>query len=388
MALRDNPSEEDLEAKLRPQTVAVVAGRPEALGAPLNTPIQLASNFVSGPMHKDSASVGREYSRTDGTDSWVAFETSIGRLEGGEAISFSSGMAAISAIFAGLSPGSAVAVPNDCYQGVAMIVNDGEERLGWTVLRLPTADTEAWLSAIPDVDLVWLESPSNPLLEIADVPSICAAAREAGIVSAVDNTFATPLLQRPLELGATFSVHSATKFIGGHSDLLSGLVVSKDAAALDAIRSRRSLGGATPGALESYLALRGLRTLPLRLERSQKNAEELAKRLQAHRLVTKVRYPGLPEHPGHELATTTLGGPGAVLSFETLGSAVSADVRISRLRIIQAATSLGGVESTIERRNKLAGQEQIPPTLLRLSVGIEHVEDLWDDLDQALEGVV
>lgn len=370
--------------------MAVVAGRSTGVGQPLNTPIHLASSFLSSAAqpHAEAGPNPREYSRGDGTDTWVAFEQAIGAMENGSALSFSSGMAAISAILAGLGPGSVVVAPKDCYQGVAMVLDDGEARLGWKVLRLQTSDTQAWIDATSEADLLWLESPSNPLLEIADVPTICANAKDAGVVTAVDNTFATPLLQKPLDLGATFSVHSATKFIGGHSDLLSGVVISRDEEALAALRKRRTLGGATPGALESYLALRGLRTLPLRLERSQSNAAELAARLVEHRLVTRVRYPGLASHPGHELAADTLGGPGSMLSFETLGSAVSTDVRISRLKLIQAATSLGGVESTIERRAKLAGQEEIPPTLMRLSVGIEHVEDLWDDLDQALEGVV
>ncbi len=297
-------------------------------------------------------------------------------------------MAAISSIFDSVPAGARLVVPDDCYQGVATIVTDGEQRLGWTVLRLPTAATEQWLTAIPTADLVWVESPSNPLIEVADVPAICAAASAAGVVCGVDNTFATPLLQRPLDHGATFSVHSATKFIGGHSDLLSGVVVSNDAAALEAIDRRRTYGGATPGMLESFLALRGLRTMPLRIERAQENAQVLAERLGQHRAVSRVRYPGLPDDPGHELARRTLMGPGSMLSFETVGNAVSADVRVSRLRLIRAATSLVAVESTIERRAKLTGQEHLPETLLRLSVGVEHVEDLWADLDQALDGMI
>ncbi len=394
MALREKPFEQEFDPPLRPQTIAVAAGRSERPGEPLNVPIHLASNFQTGSVTRSGPQASgpegrlRSYSRSSGTETWSAFEEAIGAMEGGEAVSFSSGMGAISSIFAGLEPGSVVVLPEDCYHGVSQLVADGETRLGWQAIRVATSDTDAWLSSLASADLVWLESPSNPLLEIADIPTICAAAKEAGVVCAVDNTFATPLLQRPLDHGATFSVHSATKFISGHSDLLSGVVVSSDSAALTAIRERRTLGGATPGALESYLALRGLRTLPLRLERSQANAEELAIRLSEHRIVSGVRYPGLTDHPGHDLAAATLGGPGSILSFETIGSAVSADVRVSRLRVIQAATSLGGVESTIERRSKLGGQEHLPPTLLRLSVGIEHLEDLWADLNQALDGVV
>lgn len=374
----------DSNPQLHPDTVAVAAGRPDRLGAPVNHGITLASSFASG--------AGPEYARGDSTDTWIALEEAVGALEGGRALAFSSGMAAISAVLDQLPAGANVVAPADVYQGVAKILSDGEQRYGWQVLRLPTADTQQWLDALPGADLVWLESPSNPTLEIADVPKICAAANRAGVPVAVDNTFATPLNQRPLESGAMFSVQSATKFIGGHSDLLSGIVTvsttlphSADAHA--GVDSRRTFGGATPGALESYLALRGLRTLPLRLERSQSNAMTLARRLEQHRQVTRVRYPGLPSHPGHELANEILGGPGAMLSFELKGSATGADVRVSRLKLITPATSLGGVETLIERRNKLTGQEHVPPSLLRLSVGVEHVEDLWNDLEQSLSGL-
>ncbi len=366
----------------RPETIAVSAGRPTDLGQPLNTPIVPASNFLSG--------AGPEYSRGDGTETVHAFETAIGELEGGTGVAFSSGMAAISAIFDNLAVGARVVVPDDSYQGVTAVVSDGEQRLGWKVLRLPTGDTQRWLDVIGSVDLIWLESPSNPLLEVGDVPAICAAAKAADVLCAVDNTFATPLSQKPLDHGATFSVHSATKFIGGHSDLLSGIVVVAKGAdeELDAIRRRRTFGGAFPGALETFLALRGLRTLPLRLEKSQSNAQVLARRLSGHRAVSEVRYPGLPEHPASEVVKRTLAGPGAMVSFETVGNAISADVRLTRLKLIHPATSLGGVESTIERRAKLVGQEHLPPTLLRMSVGCEHLEDLWDDLDQALGGLI
>ncbi len=371
----------DQTSSLRPETLVVSAGRPHGVGQPINTPMDPASNFVSG------SGDHREYSRQDGTDGWQAFEDAIGQLEGGEAISFASGMAAISAVLDLIPNNATILAPTDLYQGVAMVLEEGQQRLGWTVKRLAVSDTDAWLAALPTANFVWLESPTNPLLEVADIPQICAAAAAAGIPVAVDNTFATPLLQRPLTHGATFSVHSATKFIGGHSDLLSGVVVTAHGPSADAIRRRRTLGGATPGTLESFLALRGLRTLAIRLERSQDSALTLAERLVAHRVITKVRYPGLPNDPGHELARATMAGPGSVLSFEMTGSAIAADVRLSRLKLITPATSLGGVETTVERRAKLAGQEHIPPTLVRMSVGIEHVDDLWADLTQALDGL-
>lgn len=344
----------------------------------MNTPITLASSYVSG--------AGPEYARGDATPTWQALESAVGALEGGTAVAFSSGMAAIAAVLGQLPGGARVLLPENCYQGVATLVADGEARHGWKVTSIPTADTARWLDAVPDADLCWLESPSNPMLEIGDLPAICAAARSHDVMVAVDNTFATPLLQQPLSLGATYSIQSATKFIGGHSDLLCGIVISADEAAIAAVDRHRTYHGATPGALEAFLALRGLRTMPIRLERSQANAMELATRLSHHRQVTQVHYPGLRTDPGHELARATMAGPGAVLSFQLRGSDTSTDVRLSRLRLITPATSLGGVESLIERRAKLVGQEHIPPTLCRLSVGCEHVDDLWDDLDQALSG--
>ena len=362
----------------RLETLAITAGRPHTLGDPINTPITLASSYASG--------AGPEYVRGDSTPTWQALEEAIGLMEGGVAMAFSSGMAAVAAVLGQLGSGARLLLPEDCYQGVAILAADGEARFGWKVERLATTDTQAWLDALPGADLVWLESPSNPMLEIADLPTICGAAQSLGIVSAVDNTFATPLLQQPISLGATYSIQSATKFIGGHSDLLCGIVTAVDADAAAPVDRHRTYHGATPGALEAYLALRGLRTLPVRIERAQESAMVLAQRLSEHRQVTHVHYPGLPSDPGHELARATLAGPGAMISFQLRGSDTSTDVRLTRLRLITPATSLGGVESLIERRAKLVGQEHVPPTLCRLSVGCEHVEDLWEDLDQALSG--
>lgn len=362
----------------RLETVAITAGRPHQLGGPINTPITLASSYASG--------AGPEYSRGDSTPTWEALEEAVGQMEGGIGLAFSSGMAAVAAVLGQLGTGARLLLPADCYQGVAILAADGEAKFGWKVERLATTDTQAWLDALPGADLVWLESPSNPMLEVADLPTICAAAKSLGVISAVDNTFATPLLQQPISLGATYSIQSATKFIGGHSDLLCGIVTASDAEAAAPVDRYRTYHGATPGALEAYLALRGLRTMPVRIERAQESAMTLAQRLSEHRQVTKVHYPGLASDPGHELARATLAGPGAMLSFQLRGSDTSTDVRLTRLRLITPATSLGGVESLIERRAKLVGQEHVPPTLCRLSVGCEHVEDLWEDLDQALSG--
>jgi cystathionine gamma-synthase len=329
----------------------------------------------------------RAYSRDDGTLGWEALEEIVGGLEGGAAVSFASGMAGIAAIFDQLSVGSVVALPDDCYQGVAGLAQAGQDRGRWSVHRLAVTDTAGWIAICSAADLIWLESPSNPLLAVADLDVICAAPRKPGAILAVDNTFSTPLNQRPLDLGADVSVQSVTKFIGGHSDLLCGVVTVRDANLVAALRHARELGGATPGSLEAFLAVRGARTLAVRMERAQRSAMVLAERLSRHPNVTLTRYPGLESHPSHGAARRQLKGFGTIISFEVRGSASDADAVCTRLRLIQHATSLGAVESTMERRAIIPGQEHLPPTLLRLSVGIEGVEDLWADLDRALETV-
>jgi cystathionine gamma-synthase len=338
-----------------------------------------ASNFVLG-QH-------RAYSRDDGTPGWEALEEIVGGLEGGSSVSFASGMAGIAAIFDQLPTGSVVVLPDDCYQGVAGLAKAGERRGRWSVHRLAVADTAGWIKMCSVADLVWLESPSNPLLTVADLDAICAAPRNRSAILAVDNTFATPLNQRPLALGADAAVQSITKFIGGHSDLLSGVVTVRDANLLAAVRQARELAGATPGTLETFLAVRGARTLALRLERAQRNAMTLAERVARHPNVTLTRYPGLASHPTHEAARRQLKGFGTIISFDVRGDSADADAVCASLQLIQHATSLGAVESTIERRASVPGQEHLPPTLLRLSVGIEAVEDLWTDLDRALRSL-
>ncbi len=368
-------------AGLHPETAVVCAGRPgHAAGGPLNAPIVLASNFHAGA---DAGPDSRAYSRTDATPSWEALETAVGQVEGGHAVAFSSGMAAIAAVLDLVPGGGRIVAPADCYFGVGELLADARQQGRWAVDRVDLTDTAAVQAAVAGADLLWLETPSNPLMEIADLPALCAAGREAGAMVGVDNTFATPLRQQPLALGANVVVHSATKFIGGHCDLLSGITIARDQALAGRVRHRRGLTGATPGALEAFLALRGLRTLALRLDRGQANAGELARRLDQHPAVSRVRYPGLPGDPGHRTAAAQMTGFGAVLAFE-VADAAAADRLCDALRIVVHATSLGGVESTIERRGKLAGQEHVPPGLLRLSVGCEHIDDLWNDLDSAL----
>jgi cystathionine gamma-synthase len=363
-------------SKLSPASWLVSAGRPHEPGAPLNTPLVPASNYLLGG--------DREYSRDGGTPTWEALEVIVGALEGGSALAFSSGMAAAAAVFDQLPSGALVVLPDDCYQGVAQLAQDAAGKGRCRIERIAVEQTDAWIEMARRADLLWLESPSNPLLKVADLPAICAAPRKPGAILAVDNTFATPLNQQPLRLGADISMHSATKFIGGHSDLLAGLVVTGDDVLLAALRKSRTLGGATPGALEAWLATRGVRTLALRLACAQDNAARLAAWLSAHAQVETVRYPGLAEDPGYSIASTQLAGFGSMISFDVAGGAEGADAVCRAVRLIRHASSLGAVESTMERRAAYAGQEHLPPGLLRLSVGIESFDDLKGDLEQAL----
>lgn len=363
---------------LSPSSWAISAGRTRIPGEPLNIAPVLASNFYL-PSE-------RVYSRGDATETSEALEEIVGGLEGGKALAFSSGMAAVAAVLHRLPVGSTLAIPQDPYHGVAGLAAEGERHGRWKVLRLDLADTSAWHSAGQKADLLWLESPANPLLTVANLPAICGAPRKLGCLVAVDSTFATPLVQRPLELRADIVMHSATKFIGGHSDLLAGLLVVRDKALHEEFAERRKLTGGVIGGFEAFLATRGARTLALRIERAQHNAMILAKRLEAHPEISRVRYPGLASHDTHEVAAKFMDGFGAMMSFETIGSGDRASAVCERIELINHATSLGGIETTMERRAVIPGQETIPPTLIRLSVGCEDVDDLWADLEQALEG--
>lgn len=363
---------------LKPESLLVNAGRPEGAGQPLNTPLVPASNLGLG--------AGPVYAREDGTETWQALEAVIGALEGGSATAFASGMAAVAAVLEQVPVGGLIALPEECYQGVALLVAEGEAMGRWRVRRIATDDTPAWIDAAAHCELLWLETPSNPRLMLSDLVAICAAPRKAGTRLAVDNTFATPLNQRPLALGADVSMHSATKYIGGHSDLLGGLLVTRDDALHAAFVRNRRLHGATPGVLEAWLATRGLRTLAVRFERAQRNAALLAAFLEAHPAVERVIYPGLRSHPQHELAKAQLGGFGAIISFVVKGGGAAAEAACKAVRLIHHATSLGSVETTMERRAHHAGQEHLPAGLIRISVGIEAVEDLEADLRQALGG--
>jgi cystathionine gamma-synthase len=252
--------------------------------------------------------------------------------------------------------------------------------------RVDIVDTEAVLAAADGADLVWMESPTNPMMETADLPRLGAELPD-GVTFVVDNTFATPMLQQPLSSGADIVVHSATKMISGHSDVLLGAVITRDESLLARFSHFRHNFGAIPGPMEAYLALRGLRTLPLRQAQAQANAQVLAERLAQHPRVRGVRYPGLPTDPGHQRARDTMSGFGSLLCAE-FADAATADAVVAACRLWVFATSLGGVESTLERRRRWDTETpSVPEGLVRLSVGIEHVEDLWADLAQAVESL-
>ena len=360
-------------------TWMISQGRPKEPGDPLNHPPVLASNFR---LPSD-----RAYNRAEGTETQGAFEHLIGGLEGGRSLAFGSGMAATAAVFGGLPVGSTLVIPEDPYHATNNLAVEGEEQGRWTVRRLDLEDTEAWIQAGTEADLLWLETPANPLLTVADLPAICGASRKAGCIVAVDGTFATPLVQKPLALGADISMHSATKFIGGHSDLLAGVLTvgSNDDDLYKDLWTRRLGQGGTIGGLEAFLAIRGTRTLGLRMERAMANAQILAERLEAHPEITIVRFPGLPSHPTHANAAKFMEGYGAMMSFDVKGSGERASAVVASASIIKNATSLGGIESTWERRALIEGQETMPPSLIRLSVGCEYVEDLWADIASTLE---
>lgn len=368
------------DVPLHPESVVVASGRPPRIpDAPMNTPIVLAAPYQNAP--EDN-----HYLRWESSDTIRSLEQALGALDGGEAIAFGSGMAAIAAVAEGQASGAVAVVPSAAYSGSVTIFAE-QERLGrMTIRSVDITDTTAVVVALAGADLLWLETVTNPLLGVADLPVLIAAAHAAGALVCVDATFSTPLLVRPLELGADIIMHSVTKYLAGHSDLLMGALITGSAELASSLRYRRGLTGAIPGALECYLALRGVRTLAVRMERAQSNAAELARRLADHPRVTRVRYPGLPSDPGHERATRLHDGYGAMISFEVAGAAEDADRVCQGVRLINHATSLGGVESLIERRamHPIDADTGTPPTLLRFSVGIEHVEDLWSDLAQAL----
>lgn len=365
-------------------TTAVTAGRPTGPGQALNTPPVPASTY------RDGGEVG--YGR-HGNPTWAALEDTVAQLEGGVgSVAFASGQAAAAAVLATLPRGARVVGPVVGYLGTRALLADRATAAVVELELVDVCDTDAVrraLDATPTA-LLWLESPTNPLLGIADLPALCAAARSAGAVTVVDNTFATPLRQRPLALGADLVVHSATKAIGGHSDLLLGLVVAGSADRLAALREVRTGNGAVPGVNEAFLALRGLRTLDVRLARAEQSAGELARRLALHPAVRRVHSPALATGEAARRLAAQADGPGSVVAFEVGPDTDPAAARTRGERVlagcglIVATTSLGGVETTLDLRVRWPGEDPARPGLLRMSVGLEDVGDIWADLDQSL----
>ncbi|MBO0899910.1 PLP-dependent transferase [Cellulomonas sp. zg-ZUI222] len=382
-----------------PRTLAVSAGRPARTpGAALNPAVVLTSTFVS----QGAPAAGEHVYGRIGTPAWEPFEEALAVLErtdhpatgravtGPPATVYASGMAAVDAALSLVPVGGRVVVPRHAYQVTLVLLGELAGRGLLRVEPVDVADTDAVVAAVRGgadgpADLLWLESPTNPMLEVADLPALVAAAHEVGALVAVDSTFATPLLQRPLAHGADVVVHSVTKYLAGHSDVVLGATVTDDPELHARLVAHRTTRGAIAGPFEVWLALRGLRTLALRVERAQQNAAELARRLAAHAHVVEVRYPGLPDDPGHLRAAAQMDGFGAILGVRPVGGAGGADALVAAVRLWVPATSLGGVESTLERRRRFATESPtVPDDLVRLSVGIEDVEDLWADLDAAL----
>ncbi|MDQ0924872.1 cystathionine gamma-synthase [Pseudarthrobacter sp. W1I19] len=390
---------EQQAASLAAETVVVAAGRPPRdRDQPVNPPIVLSSTyFGSGPLADGDRGYGRYSNPT-----WDPFEEALGQLEGSElpGLLYASGLAAVSSALSLIPAGGVLVMPSHSYSGSLVMAAELAQK-GFIELRtVDIADTEAVKEALSPrgpaarrAAMLWLESPTNPMLGIADVPALAEAAHAAGAIVVTDNTFSTPLVQQPLLLGSDVVLHSVTKYLAGHSDVVLGALVTSNPDIRSALLHHRIIHGGIAGPFEAWLALRGLRTLALRIERSQASALVLADRLAAHPLVESLRFPGLPADPGHERAKAQMKGFGSIICIQVapvggLSGANAADALVRALELWLPATSLGGVESLIERRRRhTAEPASVPENLVRLSVGIENVEDLWADLKQALDAL-
>ena len=370
-------TEKDYIAGLSPASQVVASGRPERTGdASLNPNIELSATFHAG------GEIG--YGRF-GNSSWKALESAIEVIEAGKTILFSSGLAAISAIFRTLPNGSIIVTSKNGYTGTMNLLRQITEINSIQVRYVDVSNTEEVITALEGANFAWIESPTNPALEVADLPTIIKAAKAQSVLVGVDNTFATGLNQKPLQMGADYSMNSVTKYLSGHSDVLMGSVSTNNPELFSKVFDVRKFHGAIPGPFEAWLALRGIRTLALRLDKAQENALELAKRLSTHPNVERVRYPGLATDPHHLMAKSFMKGFGAIVCIEVKGGAAMADKACESTKLVTYATSLGGVESLWERRQRWGSEApSIPDNLVRISVGIEEIEDLWADIDQAL----
>ncbi|MHC5258632.1 cystathionine gamma-synthase [Streptomyces sp. UC4497] len=336
---------------------------------------------------------GYEYSRS-ANPTRTALEENLAALEGGRrGLAFASGLAAEDCLLRTLlSPGDHVVIPNDAYGGTFRLFAKVVMRWGVEFSVADTSDVESVRAAItPLTKAVWVETPSNPLLGITDIAVVAQVAREAGAKLVVDNTFASPYLQQPLALGADVVVHSMTKYMGGHSDVVGGALVVNDDALAEDLAFHQNAMGAVAGPFDAWLVLRGIKTLPVRMDRHSENATRVAEMLSRHPRVTKVLYPGLPEHPGHEIAAKQMKAFGGMVSFQVEGGEEAAVEVCNRAKLFTLGESLGGVESLVEHPGRMthasvAGSAlEVPADLVRLSVGIESVDDLLADLQQALD---
>jgi cystathionine gamma-synthase len=372
---------------MRLETIAVHAGHvPDVTTGAVTPAIHLSTTFERDP---DLAFRGGHlYSRYSNPNR-QALESCLAQLEGGGAAAcFASGSAATAAVLQSLEPDAHVVLPEDAYYGTIKLARDvfGPWRLRFSLVDM--TNLKNLERAITDrTRVVWAESPSNPLLRIADIAAVARIAKRAGAWVVVDNTWATPVLQHPLDLGADVVMHATTKYLGGHSDVLGGALIAREEShpLFAKTRGVQQWAGAVPSPFECWLTLRGIRTLPWRVRAQTANAMRVATFLSKHKRVEAVHYPGLPSHPEHAIARKQMSGPGAMLSFQVRGGRDAAIAVTNRLRVFTRATSLGGTESLIEHRQSVEGPDtRAPVNLLRVSVGLEHANDLLDDLAQAL----
>ncbi len=371
------------------ETLAVHAGmQPDPTTGAIMTPIYQNSTYAQQDVGQH---LGFEYSRTD-NPTRTALQTALAAVEGGRyALAFASGLAATDTVLRLLEPGDHVVCGNDLYGGTYRLFVQVFTRYGLEFTSVDTSDETAVSKAMrANTRLVWLETPTNPLLKLADIAATAQTAHQSNAWLAVDNTFASPALQRPLTLGADFVVHSTTKYIGGHSDLVGGAVALNDDAAYERLKFLQNAVGAVPGPMDCFLALRGLKTLALRMQTHSSNAMKIAQFLNTHPEVKAVYYPGLDNHPQYNLAQKQMSAPGGMVSFTLHGGEFAARRVATRTKLFTLAESLGGVESLIELPAPMTHASvadsplAIDPSLVRLSVGIEHAQDLIDDLSQAL----
>ncbi len=371
---------------LRPETLSVHIGNEvdPATGA-VAPPIHLATTFRHGPAGERVA--GYEYQR-EGNPTNDRLREALAALEGGEdALVFASGMAAMTTLLESLPNGARVLIPDDCYTGLRMLCHEYLPERGIEAIELDMSDTDAVRAACSQpVAMVWIETPSNPRMKISDISALVEIAHAAGALAVVDNTFATPLLQRPLALGADIVMHSTTKYFGGHSDVLGGaLVFARRDDFFAKVGHRLHITGASLAPFNAWMILRGCRSLGARMAMHCANARKIAEFLATQPQIERVNYPGLPTHPGHAIAAKQMRDFGGMMSIELRGGRDAALALASKVRIFTNATSLGGCESLIEHRASVEGPNpRSPQGLLRISVGVEHVEDLIGDLRQAL----